>query len=138
MCSDELEAAGKLIPIGVTDSAIGGQRIEEYMVNDTTLTACSDRSGEASPEWNGRLFGSQTLPYVDMTIKGFLWYQVCMPPICIAPSLVVAEDTAGVMVGWGCVDGWGDDTTLTHVALVGGKQHGRHKGQCRCKRRVQL
>ena len=45
--TDQLEAAGKLVPIGVTDTAIGGQRIEEYMVNDTTLTACSDRTGEA-------------------------------------------------------------------------------------------
>jgi hypothetical protein len=71
--SDQLEAAGKLVPIGVTDTAIGGQRIEEYMVNDTTLTACSDRTGEASPEWNGRLYGKQTLPFVDMTVKGFLW-----------------------------------------------------------------
>ena len=74
--SDELEAAGKLVPIGVTDSAIGGQRIEEYMVNDTTLTACSQRTGEASPEWNGRLYGKQTLPFVDSTIKGWLWHVV--------------------------------------------------------------
>jgi hypothetical protein len=73
--SDELEAAGKLVPIGLTDSAIGGQRIEEYMVNDTTLTACSERTGETSPEWNGRLYGKQTLPFVDSTIKGWLWYQ---------------------------------------------------------------
>lgn len=74
--SDELEAAGKLVPIGLTDTAIGGQRIEEYMVNDSSLTACSDRSGETSPEWNGRLFGSQTLGFVDMTVKGWVWYQV--------------------------------------------------------------
>jgi hypothetical protein len=73
--SDELEAAGKLVPIGLTDTAIGGQRIEEYMVNDTSMTACSDRSGEKSPEWNGRLYGKQTLPFVDMTIKGWAWYQ---------------------------------------------------------------
>eukprot|EP01052_Picozoa_sp_SAG31_P026909 SAG31_NODE_2475_length_5641_cov_2.038434_4_plen_473_part_00 len=70
--SDQLEAAGKLVPIGVTDTAIGGQRIEEYMVNDTTLTACADRTGATSPEWNGRLFGKQTLPFVDSTIKGWL------------------------------------------------------------------
>ena len=74
--TDELEAAGApALPIGLTDTAIGGQRIEEYMVNDTTLTACSHRTGENSPEWNGRLYGKQTLPFVDMTIKGWLWYQ---------------------------------------------------------------
>jgi hypothetical protein len=55
--TDELDAVGKGIPIGLSDTAIGGQRIEEYMVNDTSLTQCNDRSGEASPEWNGRLFG---------------------------------------------------------------------------------
>ena len=52
-----------------------GQRIEEYMVNDTSLTACSERTGETSPEWNGRLYGKQTLPFVDMSIKGWLWYR---------------------------------------------------------------
>ena len=45
------------------------------MVNDTSLTACSERTGEASPEWNGRLYGKQTLPFVDMSIKGWLWYR---------------------------------------------------------------
>ena len=36
--TDELHTAGKeVFPIGLTDTAIGGQRIEEYMVNDTTV-----------------------------------------------------------------------------------------------------
>eukprot|EP01046_Picozoa_sp_COSAG06_P003097 COSAG06_NODE_116_length_23262_cov_47.854034_11_plen_115_part_00 len=61
---------------GITDTAIGGQRIEEYMLNDTSLLACSDRTGVKNPEWNGRLYGKQTLPFVDMTVKGWLWYQV--------------------------------------------------------------
>ena len=35
--TDEMEAAGKpVVPIGLTDTAIGGQRIEEYNVNVST------------------------------------------------------------------------------------------------------
>ena len=73
--SDQLEAAGKLVPIGITDTAIGGQRIEEYMVNSTELYACSERTGATTPEWNGMLYGKMTLPFVDMTVKGWVWYQ---------------------------------------------------------------
>lgn len=57
--TDELEAAGKAVfPIGLTDTAIGGQRIEEYMVNDTSFYDCNaDAShGGTTPgarDWNG-------------------------------------------------------------------------------------
>jgi len=74
--TDEMEASAgnkKAIPIGLTDTAIGGQRIEEYMVNDTTIYSCSDRLG--GPQWNGHLYATMTVPFVDMTVKGFLWYQ---------------------------------------------------------------
>lgn len=72
--SDEMAAQGQpVIPIGLTDTAIGGQRIEEYMVNDTSLYECTDRTG--GPAWNGHLYGTMTLPFVDMTVKGWLWYQ---------------------------------------------------------------
>lgn len=102
--SDQLEAAGKLIPIGVTDTAIGGQRIEEYMVNDSSLTACADRTGETSPEWNGRLFGKQTLPFVDSTIKGWLWYQG-------ENNMGGVKGNADAKIGYSCeqkalVEGW--------------------------------
>jgi len=76
--SDELEADGKAVfPIGLTDTAIGGQRIEEYMVNDTSFYDCN-ADAPTTPgarDWNGHLFASMTTPFVDMTVKGFLWYQ---------------------------------------------------------------
>lgn len=28
--------------------------------------------------WDGRLFGQQVLPFVDMTVKGWVWLVSCM------------------------------------------------------------
>eukprot|EP00038_Savillea_parva_P019741 m.28625 g.28625 ORF g.28625 m.28625 type:complete len:802 (+) comp4534_c0_seq1:76-2481(+) len=80
--TDELEAAGKVVPIGLVDSAMGGQRIEEYMRNNTGMQVCKDKD-DGGENWgtghfsrpDGILFGLMVLPYVDMTTKGFLWYQ---------------------------------------------------------------
>ena len=65
-------------PIGITDTAIGGQRIEEFMNNGTTYTnylSCPDSVGgtEVKSAWNGQLFAKQVMPFVDMTVKGFTW-----------------------------------------------------------------
>lgn len=46
-----------------------------YLSMDTCFQVCQDRSGESSPEWNGQLFGKMTIPFVDMTVKGWVWYQ---------------------------------------------------------------
>jgi hypothetical protein len=61
-------------------TAIGGQRIEEYNVNDTSFYACDKEQWAAntkpgSRDWNGHLYASMTTPFLDMTIKGWLWYQ---------------------------------------------------------------
>lgn len=72
--TDEMEAAGRVVPIGLQDTAVGGQRIEEYMDN-TTIGKCSQRAGENLPQWDGPLFGKFVMPYVDMTVKGWTWYQ---------------------------------------------------------------
>jgi hypothetical protein len=64
-----LAQRGVNVPIGVLNTAIGGQRIEEFMVN-ATINICSGRSGENIPWWDGQLYGQQTLPFVDMTVKG--------------------------------------------------------------------
>ena len=65
---------GVTTPIGIVDTAIGGQRIEEFMPN-ASVNVCSDRSGMSVPWWDAQLYGTQVLPFVDMTVKGFLWYQ---------------------------------------------------------------
>ncbi len=69
-----LADAGVNTPLGLIDTAIGGQRIEEFMVN-TTVAECSHLLGSNIPWWNGQLYGQQVLPFVDMSVKGWLWYQ---------------------------------------------------------------
>lgn len=69
-----LAEGGVTVPIGIIDTAIGGQRIEEFM-NNHTIGVCSEREGENIPWWDAELFGQQVLPFVDMTLEGWVWYQ---------------------------------------------------------------
>ena len=62
---------GITTPIGIADTAIGGQRIEEFIINSTSA-ACSDMG---TGVWNAQLTGQQVVPFMDMTIKGWVWYQ---------------------------------------------------------------
>ena len=75
-----LSELGVTTPIGIANTAIGGQRIEEYMSNHTGgMHKCSQRSGEGSwqgADWDGRHFGDMMSPFLDMTVKGWTWYQV--------------------------------------------------------------
>ena len=74
---------GVTTPIGIADTAIGGQRIEEFMNNATTFaggakaTPCPDAVGgaEVKTAWNGQLFAKQVMPFVDMSVKGWTWFQ---------------------------------------------------------------
>jgi hypothetical protein len=70
-----LAELGVTVPIGIIDTAIGGQRIEEFMDN-STVNQCTQRTQEYYPWWDGQLYGQQILPFVDMTVAGFAWYQV--------------------------------------------------------------
>jgi hypothetical protein len=68
--TDEMGAAGKIVPIGLTDTAIGGQRIEEYNVNDTSFYTCdkqqwASNTKPGSRDWNGHLYASMTTPFVE-------------------------------------------------------------------------
>ena len=78
--AQELVELGVTTPIGIADTAIGGQRIEEFMNNQsyTGAIACPDAIGakEVRTPWNGQLFAKQVMPFVDMTVKGWTWYQV--------------------------------------------------------------
>lgn len=69
-----LAELGVDVPIGLADTAIGGQRIEEYM-NNATINKCSNRSSENIKWWDAELFATQVIPFVDMTVKGWVWYQ---------------------------------------------------------------
>ena len=65
--AQQLAELGVDHPIGLINTAIGGQRIEEYMSN-SSLATCHNRS--APGPFDGTLFGQQILPFVDMTVKG--------------------------------------------------------------------
>jgi hypothetical protein len=49
------------------------------MINHTisrcTATAAGANGHDFGPWGNGEIMGSQIVPFVDMTIKGFVWYQ---------------------------------------------------------------
>lgn len=96
---------GVTTPIGILDTAIGGQRIEEFMSN-ATINTCTDRLGENIPWWDSQLFGQQTLMFVDMTVKGFLWYQG-------ENNMGGTKGNSIANVGYGCmqqqlIQGWRD------------------------------
>ena len=82
--AQELVDRGITTPIGIADTAIGGQRIEEFMNNKTYTgaTACPDAEGgvEVRTAWNGQLFAKQIMPFVDMTVKGWTWCE-CVSPL---------------------------------------------------------
>ena len=62
-------------PIGLIQSAIGGSQIEAW-TPDHALGLCKNESlnadGQAPP---GRLFNGMVAPFVNISLKGFIWYQ---------------------------------------------------------------
>jgi len=86
---------GITIPIGIVDTAIGGQRIEEFMPN-ASINVCGNRSGAATPWWDAQLFGQQVIPFVDMSVKGFLWYQG-------ENNMGAIKGNSGANIGYSCL-----------------------------------
>jgi len=71
------------VPIGLINTAIGGMLIQTYMDN-ATIGTCHNRSTSSDKSENSdeqphyedaQYYGSQVVPFADMTIKGWLWYQ---------------------------------------------------------------
>lgn len=58
-------------PIGLISTAIGGSMIEEWMPNSTRQQCKQTAAGT----FDGMLYNEKVVPYLDMTVKGFLWYQ---------------------------------------------------------------
>jgi hypothetical protein len=44
-------------------------------MDNATIGQCANRSGEATPVWDGQLFAKLVMPFTDMTVKGWAWYQ---------------------------------------------------------------
>lgn len=58
-------------PIGLIHTAWGGSTIEQWLDNGTIGTC---RNATITPE-NGEYHATRILPFVDMAIKGWVWYQ---------------------------------------------------------------
>ena len=108
--TDEFRTNGQTPPpIGLVHTAWGGSTIEDW-VNNETLAVCSDtcheqtrgnvggvdRRGYSLMEWHA-------LPYVNMTIKGWLWYQaennMNMVPKCVLGNSERNQGYSCLMVG---------------------------------------
>ena len=61
----------EVVPLGLISTAIGGSMIEEWVPNSTTA-GCKNVSIASH---NELLYDSKVVPYLEMTMKGFLWYQ---------------------------------------------------------------
>lgn len=70
--SDELaKQPGGAPPIGVVHTAWGGSTIEQWLSEDAIAGCSQVTPSPADSEWHVQ----RVLPYVGMTVKGFLWYQ---------------------------------------------------------------
>ena len=70
--TDKFVAVGKTPPtIGLVNTAIGGSMIEEWSTN-ATLGTCKNYSRMSADQ---TLWDKNVVPYLNMTVKGFLWYQ---------------------------------------------------------------
>ena len=58
-------------PLGLVSTAVGGSMIEEWVTNATT-DGCRNASRGAHDQ---TLYDANVVPYLDMTVKGWLWYQ---------------------------------------------------------------
>ena len=58
-------------PLGLINTAWGGSTVQQWTSNATTAT-CSDVPMDASA---GSWYASRVMPFAQMTLKGFVWYQ---------------------------------------------------------------
>lgn len=58
-------------PIGLVSTAIGGSMIEEWVTNDI-IANCKKADIRSH---NHQLWDNNVRPFLDMTVKGWLWYQ---------------------------------------------------------------
>ena len=72
--SDELAAAsedGQAPPIGLVHTSFGGSTIEQWLDNATIAKCEGATLSPQNQEWHNQ----RVMPYVDMTVKGWVWYQ---------------------------------------------------------------
>jgi hypothetical protein len=69
-----------VVPLGLIGTYWGGTMIEMWMKNDT-VSECKNASGASAVYQrgdihNGALYNGMLCPFLNMTVKGALWYQV--------------------------------------------------------------
>ena len=70
--TDGFVRAGETPPtIGLVGTAIGGSMIEEWMPNQTA----ADCAGRSVAAHDATLWTANVVPFLRMTLKGWLWYQ---------------------------------------------------------------
>lgn len=75
--TDQHKAAGKPAPtLGLLSTAIGGSQIEEWMTNDAALPCFGYNHNANGGDLNHVTWDANVRPYLDMTIKGAIYYQV--------------------------------------------------------------
>jgi len=65
---------GEEVPLGLITSAWGGTMIESWADN-STLSSCPP-TGQRVSGANGLLYNGMVLPYVNMSLRGFIWYAI--------------------------------------------------------------
>ena len=71
--TDALGAAAP--PLGLIHTAWGGSTIQNWISNDTlNSNVCANHSSGQGND--GGWYESRVLPYSEMTLKGWIWYQV--------------------------------------------------------------
>lgn len=57
--------------IGLVHTAWGGSTVEQWLTNDSIATCANASISDSNQKWHD----ARVMPYVGMTLKGFLWYQ---------------------------------------------------------------
>jgi len=62
-------------PIGLINTAVGGTQVEQWTRNNTLTSCKGPKRCDADAGQCGILYNSMVKPYLNMTIKGVVWYQ---------------------------------------------------------------
>jgi sialate O-acetylesterase len=74
--TDALGAAAP--PLGLIHTAFGGSTIQQWLSNDTLNSGvCANATSPQGGE--GMWHDERVLPFSELSLKGWLWYQVCCP-----------------------------------------------------------
>jgi sialate O-acetylesterase len=71
LTDEMLKNSGQLTPIGLVHTAYGGSTIEQWLTNASISTCAQAAVSASNQEWHDE----RVVPYLGMTLKGWIWYQ---------------------------------------------------------------